>query len=171
MSRAAITWSPSKPTKLPKRTSPRIGPLRSRSPSRADWSSTRRSRAAPQQVVVQDSTLTGYQDPIGNGWGIDGVDRLTFVCDAVLWVSGDGQSRLFNDLGGGNYQSPAGDFGTLVQNSDFSSSPTPPRTKVHIYFNQSGLMTASVDRDGVAIDYFYNKPPMPSPKSWPPTAA
>lgn len=65
-------------------------------------------------VVVQDSSVSGQQDPYGAGWGIDSVDRLIPTTGGILWEYGTGDGEFFTSTGGGSYTSPTGNYGTLT---------------------------------------------------------
>ena len=113
------------------------------------------------RVVVDDGTDPSQPDPYGPGWGIDGVARLAFACGGVLWVDGDGDSRFFASGGNGAFVSPAGEFGTLVQDlSNYSftfyvpSSYAPDRTVWH--FDANGRLLSIVDPHGLAVTYTYD---------------
>src|SRR5439155_1127321 len=64
------------------------------------------------------------RETIGRGWGLSVADHLAFVCGGVLWVTGSGDWREFQNqphsdeiYSDGQYISPPEDFGTLVQNA------------------------------------------------------
>src|SRR5206468_1833792 len=61
------------------------------------------------------------RETIGRGWGLSVADHLAFVCGGVLWVTGSGDWREFQNqphsdeiYSDGEYISPPEDFGTLV---------------------------------------------------------
>jgi RHS repeat-associated protein len=97
-------------------------------------------------VVTQDGS------PFGAGWTFSPVDTLVNVpADAngpagQLRVYGTGEWRFYQDLGGGAFQSPAGDSGTLSQTGGTFTYSTPDgRTWT---FNSSGQETSWASADG-----------------------
>ena len=73
----------------------------------------------------------------------------------VLWISGEGDSRIFTSNGGDTFTSPSGDFGTLVQNGDGSFTYTTPQQLVS-QFNADGYLTETDDPHGLTEIFQYN---------------
>src|SRR5262249_37182468 len=70
------------------------------------------NRHAPQpSVEVADVA----NSPFGAGWSLSVQDRLAIMPngDAVLVRGTGGEGRLYRSLGGGQFATPAGEFGTL----------------------------------------------------------
>src|SRR5262249_22634712 len=71
---------------------------------------------------LSSSGLVGVVDrtagTFGAGWGLSDVDQLAQdpTTGDVLWISGNGFSRIFPSTGGGRFADPSGDFGTLTEN-------------------------------------------------------
>jgi RHS repeat-associated protein len=97
-------------------------------------------------VVAQDAS------PFGAGWTFSPVDTLVSIAAdsngpaGVLRVFGTGEWRFYQSLGGGAFQSPAGDNGTLSQTGGTYTYSTPDgRTWT---FNSSGQETSWASADG-----------------------
>jgi YD repeat-containing protein len=105
-------------------------------------------------VVVADQA-----NPLGAGWGIDGLDRLFPTSDGtgVLWASGAGDCRAFTggSPGATTFTSTPGDFGTLVRNADGSFTYT-AKDQTKEFFSAAGLLTRAVDTHGIALTYSYD---------------
>jgi hypothetical protein len=73
-------------------------------------------------VNLSSSGLVGMVDrtasTFGAGWGLSDLDQLVPDPNTgnVLWISGNGFSRIFPGNGSGTFTNPSGDFGTLTQN-------------------------------------------------------
>jgi RHS repeat-associated protein len=95
--------------------------------------------------------------PLGNGWGIDGIDKLDLVSDAdtsgAILQQGNGDIEFFTNSGG-VYTSPTNDFGTLQASSSSFTYTNPNQTKEN--FNSSGYLTSVIDRDGLTTTYTYS---------------
>jgi RHS repeat-associated protein len=97
-------------------------------------------------VVAQDAS------PFGAGWTFSPVDTLVNIAAdsngpaGQLRVFGTGEWRFYQDLGGGAFQSPAGDNGTLSKTGNTYTYSTPDgRTWT---FNSSGQETSWASADG-----------------------
>jgi YD repeat-containing protein len=102
-------------------------------------------------VVVLDSS----DNAIGAGWGLSGVDRLYPVSGGVIWVYGSSGYSYFSQNSDGSYQSPANDFGTLVQNGDGSWTYT-SKDQIIRQFNSGGYLADIVDSHGLTATYLYD---------------
>jgi YD repeat-containing protein len=116
--------------------------------------------AGPPRVVSGSGTATVLSrtgSVVGSGWAIDGIPRVIAVSSGALWVSGQGDTRLFSGSGTGpqTYTSPAEDFGTLVQNGDGTFSYT-GKDQTKWNFNALGNLTGVTDRDGLTRGYGYD---------------
>jgi RHS repeat-associated protein len=112
--------------------------------------STRDSTASgASYVVAADGSLYGA------GWGIDGISRLVATAAGVLWVTGAGDWRFFTANPDGSFQSPAEDFGTLVQNPDQSYTYT-AKDQTKYQFDGNGFLRSVVDPHGLTRTYTYN---------------
>src|SRR5262249_46251716 len=76
--------------------------------------------------------------------------------DGVLWVTGAGDSRFFAHGSNGAFTSPAGDFGTLVENGDGSFTYS-SRQKTVWQFDDAGYLLSITDRDEVSRLYQYDQ--------------
>jgi len=100
--------------------------------------------------------LVGARTPIPGG-GIDpyGVfDRLHPLTDGIIVDQGAGNTLWFATLGGG-YATPRGEFSSLVHNADGTFTRT-FKDGVKQNFNDDGLLTSIVDRNGNSTDAFYD---------------
>src|SRR5208283_1868367 len=107
-------------------------------------------------VVAQDNSA------VGAGWSYGMIDQLIpMAADSngpagVLRVYGTGGYRFYQATGNGTFQSPAGDNGTLVQNSDGSYTYTSP-CGVTTNFNAAGQETSQVSTCGcIQYTFSYN---------------
>jgi RHS repeat-associated protein len=120
----------------------------------------------PWQISVNNGTSTtsysGNVDivnqassPFGAGWSLGNVQQIVAVTGGVILVQPGGTSLWFASAGGNNYTTPAGDFSTLVKNTNGTYTRTmPDGTKIN--FNSSGLQTSIVDTDGNTTSFGYN---------------
>ena len=106
--------------------------------------------ASGEEVVLNESS-----SPIGAGWGIAGVDHLVSISTGVLWFTGSGDWSYFANNGSGGYISPAGNFGTLVQNGGGDYTYTDPHQNTW-NFSSAGLLTSVAVPDGQSIAYLYD---------------
>src|SRR5262249_33595850 len=85
------------------------------------------------------------------------LDSIVSASGGVLYVYGAGGSRFFSGTpgwGGGDYTSPANDFGVLHKNADGSYVYTDPQQN-KANFDSSGKITSRVDPHGLAVNYTY----------------
>ena len=94
----------------------------------------------------------------GDGWTLDGLEQITSASGGVILSEGGGGDSLWFagsfGSGGGTYTTPAGDFSTLVLNSNGSYTRTLP-TGDQITFNSGGYETATIDLNGLHTTYGY----------------
>ena len=98
-------------------------------------------------VVINDA-----KRPYGAGWGLSGFSRLVIQPETVLWVSGDGSSRVYR-LENGRYRAPEGDFSQLTYDGIYRR--TLPNGLEYQYDDNSQLR-ARVDRNGQRTRYVYD---------------
>jgi RHS repeat-associated protein len=93
--------------------------------------------------------------PYGSGWGIAGLLQLVENADgSILVVDGDGSEVLFERTATG-YDSPPGDFSTLVKNGDGTFTQTFPDQRV-LAFDDAGRLVSDTDRHGNEIRWEYD---------------
>jgi hypothetical protein len=100
--------------------------------------------------------VTQDQSPYGAGWTLSVSDQLFPIGSTMLWnqpagelrVYGTGEARFYQDQGGGNYLSPAGDNGTLMAVAGGYSYSGPDGQTWS--FNAAGLQTGWASGDGLA---------------------
>ena len=102
--------------------------------------------------------LNESSSAFGDGWTLDGLEQIIPASGGViLSLGGGGDSLWFSGSfgsGGGTYTTPAGDFSTLVLNSNGSYTRTlTDGTKVD--FNSGGYEIATVDLNGLHTTYGY----------------
>ena len=103
-------------------------------------------------VAVNDQS-----NPLGDGWGIDGISRLVPGTSGAMMVSGAGDVELFQGAGP-TYQSPPHDFGTLTSATAGGVTTytyTATDDTVSTYDN-SGQLLSVVTPDGQALTYTYS---------------
>src|SRR5262245_19781281 len=105
-------------------------------------------------LVVRDTS----SDYFGRGWGLGVMDSIVSASGGVLYVYGGGGSRFFSGspgMGGGDYTSPANDFGVLHKNFDGSCTYTDPQQN-KTNFDSGGNITTRVDPHGLTVTYTYS---------------
>ena len=110
-----------------------------------------------QDVVGQVVHVNAIDSPLGAGWQLAGLQQLVVNQDAsVLLIDGDGTNLVFLAKVGqaGQYQSPIGDFSTLVRNPNGSFTRTFPDQTV-VQFDSAGKLLTRADRIGNTIRYEY----------------
>ena len=98
------------------------------------------------------------QSYFGVGWSLSDLDQLFQdpTTGNVLWVSGQGESRIFTSNNNGTFTSPTGDFGTLLQDPTTQTfTYTTPQQLVY-HFNSNGYLTLEVDPHGLTESFQYN---------------
>jgi RHS repeat-associated protein len=105
-------------------------------------------------TVINNST-----SPFGDGWTLQGLEQIVPASGGVILSLRDGGESLWYTgsfgSGGGTYTSPAGDFSTLVLNSNGTYTRTLP-DGTQINFNSSGYEIATIDLNGLHTTYSYN---------------
>ena len=98
---------------------------------------------------------SGSSEPFGRGWHLEGLWELDEQSgDGVLLATSDGQAYWFAENGSG-YDSPPGDFSTLVQNVDDTFTLISKHGD-EIHFDANGVITSHEDRNGNTITYTYS---------------
>ena len=95
---------------------------------------------------------------LGAGWTVNGLNKIIPGTGGVLLDEGGGSVLWFSGSfggGGGTYTSPAGDFSTLVLNSNGTYTRT-LTDGTQQNFASSGLETTSVDRNGLTTTFSYS---------------
>ena len=98
--------------------------------------STEWAKASGSAVVA-----AGDGNAIGAGWSLAGIPQLMVQSGSVLWQDGQGDIFAFVRSANGTFTTPAGMFGTLVQNSNGTYTYTNPDQSQDL-FNSQGLLTA-----------------------------
>ena len=109
---------------------------------------------ATVENAAQDPTLSA----LGAGWTINGLNKIIPATGGVLLDVGGGSVLWFSGSfgsGGGTYTSPAGDFSTLVLNSNGTYTRTLTDGNRQ-NFASTGLETTSVDRNNLTTTYSYS---------------
>jgi RHS repeat-associated protein len=107
--------------------------------------------------IVRTVTGVAYEvsedsSPLGAGWALSDQDQLVNIpADGngpagQLRLYGTGGWRFYQSLGGGSFQSPAGDNGTLTQSGGAFTYTTPDGQTTA--FNSSGYETSWTSADG-----------------------
>ena len=91
---------------------------------------------------------------LGAGWTVSGVEKIIPASGGVILDEGDGAGLWFSGSGG-TYTSPAGDFSTLVLNSNGTYTRTLTNGTVE-NFASTGLETTVVDPNGLATTFGYS---------------
>lgn len=107
--------------------------------------------------AVQDFTVTDTliivnrsSSEFGAGWYLAGVERL-FLSQpggSILWVGGDGSAKVYRDIGGGQWQAPAGAFRDLIVRVGTSSYERRLKHGVTVTFDAVGRHICTKNRLG-----------------------
>jgi RHS repeat-associated protein len=96
---------------------------------------------------------------LGSGWTVQGLERVISASGGVILdLGGGGLSEWFTGSfgsGGGTFTDPAGEFGTLVQNSGGSYTYTATDGTV-ASFNSGGQETSFAKTNGLTTSYAYS---------------
>ena len=96
------------------------------------------------------------QSPYGAGWWIEGLQQLHVMTDgAIVVTEGDGSVARFPQQNSTTWNSPAGDFTTLVKTNDTTYTRTYPDSTV-LSFRSNGQLKSVADRFGNETDYSYD---------------
>ncbi len=123
------------------------------------------NRAGTPTTTIDTGTATIINealDPtfaaLGAGWSIGGLQKIIPASGGVILDQGGGSGKWFSGSfgsGGGTFTSPAGDFSTLVGNSNGTYTRTLTDGTVQT-FNASGLETSVVNRNGLTTTFGYS---------------
>ena len=91
----------------------------------------------------------------GAGWGVNGLQHLVEFDEGVVLIDGDGTEVTFRSDGGSGFESPDGDFSTLVRLPDMRYQRTLPDQTV-FEFDATGRLTGHTDRNGNITTFSYN---------------
>ena len=112
------------------------------------------SGTATLENAAQDPTFSA----LGAGWTVNGLEKIVSATGGVILDDGSGTVEWFSGTfgaGGGTYTSPAGDFSTLVLNSNGTYTRT-STDGTQQNFSSGGLETTSVDRNGLTTTIAYS---------------
>ncbi|MCD6499498.1 MAG: carboxypeptidase regulatory-like domain-containing protein [Deltaproteobacteria bacterium] len=94
--------------------------------------------------------------PLGVGWGLAALYRLSRNDDGTVWIrSGEGSAFGYMKNDQGSYEPHAGDFSSLVEESDGTFTWT-RLDGAHVKFDENGLAVSTTDADGNATGYKYD---------------
>lgn len=102
--------------------------------------------------------INSIDSVFGSGWGIAGLQEIVeSPSGSLLLIDGDGSELIFSapTTAGEAYQSPAGDFSTLVRLADGTFQRTMKDQTVY-RFNDQNQLISMTDRNGNATAYEYN---------------
>ncbi len=117
-----------------------------------------RSTTTTTTLTGTATVLNASSSAFGDGWTLAGLEKIDSASGGViLELGGGGKSLWFTGSfsSGGTYTNPAGEFSTLVQNSNGSYTRT-LTDGTQITFNSSGYETATIDRNGLHTSYAYD---------------
>ncbi|MBI4245416.1 MAG: RHS repeat protein [Planctomycetes bacterium] len=116
------------------------------------------SRAIHFEFARFYNSLDDYDGPLGRGWNHNYNISLTKTSDGVdTYVSkknSDGDKEIFTYLGNGQYQSPAGNYDTLVEEADKFVLTT--KHGIRYEFTLAGWLTSIADRNGNQMMFVYD---------------
>jgi RHS repeat-associated protein len=118
------------------------------------WTTTTYSGTATVENTAKDPTFSA----LGAGWTIDGLNKIIPGTGGVLLDEGGGSVLWFSGSfgsGGGTYTSPAGDFSTLILNSNGTYTRT-LTDGTEQNFSSAGLETSSVTPNGLTTTFSYS---------------
>ena len=126
-----------------------------------DYRATNTTATYSGTVTVVDAADAPF-GAIGQGWSIQGLNRIVSATGGVILDTGSNDRLWFATAGGSggsggstSYTSPAGDFSVLVQNPSGTYTRTlKDGTKQE--FDAGGYETAAVDRNNLRITYTYD---------------
>ena len=105
------------------------------------------------------TVLNQSSSAFGDGWTLQGLEQITSASGGVILNTGTaGASLWFSGSfgsGGGTYTDPAGEFSTLVLNSNGTYTRT-LTDGTQINFNSGGYETSVVQLDGLRTTYTYS---------------
>ncbi len=127
-----------------------------------DWSMTITAKYSGTSYV---HTFTGKQAVInrtgsefGNGWSLNGLDKLVTSSAGALLVKGNGDVLWFESNGAGGYKSAAGDLtnSSLTYNSGTGVYTRTTRSGAVQSFDSSGLLTSNKDANNNTTTFSYS---------------
>ncbi|MGV1100658.1 RHS repeat-associated core domain-containing protein [Thiovibrio sp. JS02] len=105
-------------------------------------------------MTLYYNSLSQHLGSLGLGWAHSYEINVTENADgSVLLRSPNSAGKLYN-LVDGAYVAPAGDYATLVKNSD-NTFTRATKAGLQYRFNQAGNLAAIVDRNGNAMQFAY----------------
>jgi len=101
--------------------------------------------------------VNAIDSPFGAGWQLGGVQQFVENPDgSVLFIDGDGTNIVFEPLAEpGQYDSPVGDFSTLVKNGDGTFTRTMTDQAVY-QFDNAGRLISMTDRNSNTTEHVYD---------------
>ena len=102
--------------------------------------------------------VNSIESPFGAGWGLDGLLEIVEDSDgSVLIIDGSGNEELYEppSIVGGSYQSPKGDFSTLIKLADGRFRRTHIDQTVE-QFSATNRLTRITDRNGNETQFQYD---------------
>ncbi|MEQ8937797.1 MAG: RHS repeat-associated core domain-containing protein, partial [Gammaproteobacteria bacterium] len=117
-------------------------------------SGTSRSTFIDNRIMIENEVMS----PFGAGWMLEGLYRLAINedDDSVTLLAPAGNSRTYRESGvPGEYDSPDNDYAEFVLNTDGSYTHT-EKDGVRMEFDETGLITAHIDRNGNTNSYVYD---------------
>lgn len=113
------------------------------------------SSAASQGQIYHINSINSV---FGSGWGISGLHELIeSPTGSLLLIDGDGNELVFDapTIPGDAYQSPPGDFSTVVRLDDGTFQRTMKDQTIY-RFNDQNHLVSMTDRNGNVTEYRYN---------------
>ena len=102
--------------------------------------------------------INSIDSVFGSGWGIAGLQEIVeSSTGSLLLIDGDGSELFFTapNIAGEAYQSPGGDFSTLVRLADGTFQRTTKDQSVY-RFNDQNQLVSMTDRNGNVMAYEYD---------------
>jgi len=113
---------------------------------------------AGQNITGQVPIYNEINSSFGAGWAIEEIFRISTNSGSDLSLSqGNGSVALFtragvNPNGDTTYNTPEGDFSTLIKKSDGTYLRTMVN-KTKFFFNAAGFLIKKIDRNGNVVEY------------------
>jgi RHS repeat-associated protein len=114
---------------------------------------------AVQTTAVLDTMaiVNRAASPFGAGWWLNGLEQVVPVAPGVLWIGGDGSTRLYRSTGGAGLwladESNATDSLLLVNGTYYSRRL---RGGGEVRFSTAGYQTATVNRLGMVTTFTWD---------------
>jgi RHS repeat-associated protein len=123
---------------------------------RSRWAdgTIREAAPLPLRVLITRENASPY----GYGWWIAGLTRITEQSNGLVVTTGDGSIAFFANCATGcnTYQSPLGDFTTVIRRTDGTGYDRSWPDGSVARFDINGRLTSVVDRYGYGTSYGYN---------------